>query len=241
MTLTLRRRLYGQRFALDRGSIRRIDSDGHLHVALNPISKSNICPYMAEEIPGADELGLRPGKIYQLYRDPDELRKAARTFDGKPLLIVHRPQSADDHSREVTVGAIKNPVWDAPYLKAELDVWDGEAIAGIHGGDRRELSAGYRYRADMTPGQIGGVRYDGVMRDIVANHVALVPTGRAGSDVMVGDIMPSRPDYAAIVADAVRQVDREDAARMPKAGKPPIRSSDMASNDDNDATPRSAK
>src|SRR6202012_2673760 len=30
-------------------------------------------------------------------------------------------------------------------------------------------------------------RYDGVMRDIVGNHVALVEEGRAGPDVMVGD------------------------------------------------------
>jgi hypothetical protein len=35
----------------------------------------------------------------------------------------------------------------------------------------------------------------------------------------------ARPDYEAIVADAVRQVDREDA--MPKAGKPPIGNNDM--------------
>jgi len=175
------------RIALDRGSVRTVDVDGHLHVSLNPISKANICPYYGSEIPDAEALGLKPDRIYQLYRHPDELQKAAKTFDGKPLLIVHKPQSADDHSRELTVGAVKNPVWDAPFLKAELDVWDGEAITGIQEGDRRELSCGYRYVADMTPGEINGVRYDGVMRDIVANHVALVQTGRAGADVVVGD------------------------------------------------------
>ncbi len=39
----------------------------------------------------------------------------------------------------------------------------------------------------MTPGTYAGVRYDGVMRDIAANHVALVRKGRAGPDVVVGD------------------------------------------------------
>jgi hypothetical protein len=47
----------------------------------------------------------------------------------------------------------------------------------------------------------------------------------AGRIVTIG-----RPDIDEIIADAVRQVDA-----MPKAGKPPIRSNDMASNDDNDA------
>lgn len=175
------------RIALDRGSVRTIDQDGHLHISLNPISKSNICGYAGSEVPDAEALGLRPDQIYQLYRDPEELRKSVRSWDGKPLLIVHKPQSADEHSRNLTVGSVKNPKWDSPYLKAELDIWDGEAIAGIQDGDRREISCGYRYRADMTPGEINGIKYDGVMRDIVANHVALVTTGRAGSDVVVGD------------------------------------------------------
>lgn len=39
----------------------------------------------------------------------------------------------------------------------------------------------------MTPGVHEGQPYDGVMRDIVGNHVALVIEGRAGSDVVVGD------------------------------------------------------
>jgi hypothetical protein len=39
----------------------------------------------------------------------------------------------------------------------------------------------------MTPGMYEGQRYDGVMRDIQGNHVALVKAGRAGSDVMAAD------------------------------------------------------
>ena len=80
-----------------------------------------------------------------------------------------------------------NPRFEDPYLKAELAVWDAEAIEGIEDDSNRELSAGYRYRADMTPGSVNGEPYDGVMRDIMANHQALVPEGRAGPDVIVGD------------------------------------------------------
>lgn len=43
----------------------------------------------------------------------------------------------------------------------------------------------------MTPGTTPtGEVYDGIMRDIIGNHVALVETGRAGSDVLVADSLP---------------------------------------------------
>ena len=48
----------------------------------------------------------------------------------------------------------------------------------------------------MTPGESpDGEAYDGVMRDIVGNHVALVETGRAGPDVVVGDSLPLELKY----------------------------------------------
>ena len=179
--------MHQDRIALDRGSVRTIDQDGHLHVALNPISKANVCPYYGSEIPDADILGLKPSQVYQLYRDPDELRKGAETFDGKPLLLTHKPQSAEDHSRQLTVGAIKNPEFSDPYLMAEIVVWDAEGIEVIRSGEQKQLSCGYRYVADMRPGVANGVPYDGRMTQIQGNHVALVETGRAGSDVVVGD------------------------------------------------------
>ena len=54
----------------------------------------------------------------------------------------------------------------------------------------KDLSAAYFFDADMTPGEYEGERYDGVMRNLRANHVALVEEGRAGPDVVVGDSNP---------------------------------------------------
>jgi 8-oxo-dGTP pyrophosphatase MutT (NUDIX family) len=174
--------------AMDKDSVRRFDADGHLFVEMTPISKANVCPYYGKEIPDFRGLGLDPDKIYQLYRDPKELEKAAASFAGKPLLLVHTPISADDHPRNKTVGAIgTGVVFKAPYLMAPLSVWDGEAIELIDSKKQRELSSAYRYRADMTPGTVDGEAFDGVMRDIGGNHVALVSEGRAGPDVVVGD------------------------------------------------------
>ena len=143
----------GDTFALDRNPENRIkDIDGHLHVKESNISKANVCPYRGEEIPNYRRLGLEPDRIYQLLRDPAELEKAAPTFNGKPLLIIHKATSAADHPRQLTVGAVKNSHWEAPYIKAELDVWDGEGISGIEDETQKELSSGYRYKCVLEPG-----------------------------------------------------------------------------------------
>jgi hypothetical protein len=173
--------------ALDKASVRTIDVDGHLHIAESNISKATVNPYIGREIPDWKELGLDGDRIYYLLRDPAELKKAVDTFDGKPLLFKHRPVDADDHAYDTVVGAVYNPVFDAPFLKAELVVWPGKAIDAIEDGSKQELSCGYRYKADMTSGVYQGQAYDGVMREIQANHVALVAEGRAGPEVVVGD------------------------------------------------------
>jgi uncharacterized protein len=154
------------------------------------ISKAIVNPYYGREIPDAEALGLVPDRIYCLLRDPRELAQAASSFTGKPLVLVHRPQLADDHSREITVGAVGEAIFEAPNLKAPLVVWDGAGIAAIESGEQRELSCGYFYRAEMTPGEYEGEKYDGRIVDIVGNHVALVENGRAGPDVLVGDSSP---------------------------------------------------
>lgn len=174
--------------AMDRNSVRVFDQDGHLRVEMTPISKANVCPYYGREIPDFEALGLDPERLYYLYRDAEELAKAASTFIGKPLLLKHIPVSAKDHPHEAVVGALGDAVeFHAPYLMAPLSIWDGAAIALIESDRQKELSSSYRYRADMTPGTLAGESYDGVMRDISANHVALVEEGRAGPDVVVGD------------------------------------------------------
>ncbi len=167
---------------------RRYDADGRLHILRTPISKATVNPYYGREIPDADKLGLEPERVYYLLRDPGELAKAAPSFARNQLMFTHTAVSAEDPKQESIAGAIGSDVeFLAPYLIADIAVWDAEAIAGVETDTVRELSASYRYRADMTPGMYEGQRYDGVMRDIQGNHVALVKAGRAGSDVMAAD------------------------------------------------------
>lgn len=172
-------------------SLRSYDQDGRLHVESSNISKATVNPYYGSEIPNYQQLGLEPTKVYYMLRDPEELEKAVQTFNNLPLLSKHIPVSADEPQKDVIVGTTGSDAkFEDGYLKCSLAVWDSEAIAGIESGEQMELSSAYRYVADMTPGEFNGMRYDGVMRDIVGNHVALVDVGRAGRDVVVSDADP---------------------------------------------------
>lgn len=183
-----------QGLAFDRATVRKIDVDGRMHVEISNISKATVNPYRGSEIPDWETLGLDANRIYFLLRDPQELEKAASTFNNIPLLSKHIPVSAAEPQKEFVVGATgSNASYRAPYLKNSLVVWDAVAIALIESEEQKELSCAYRYQADMTPGVYEGVAYDGVMRNIRGNHVALVEVGRAGPDVVVGDSSTLNP------------------------------------------------
>ena len=180
-----------ERFAFDRASLRSKDVDDRLHVASANISKAMVCPYFGREIPDSEALGLQPDKVYYLLRDAAELQAAAPTFNNLPLLFDHAIVTAADPKQDRVVGTTgTDTVFEAPYLKTSLAIWVQAAIQAVESGEYEQLSCAYRYRPDMTPGTFNGVLYDGVMRDIVGNHVALVREGRAGPDVMVSDELP---------------------------------------------------
>ena len=177
--------------AMDRSSVRTVDADGRLRVSVANISKAGVNGYYGHEIPNADALGLDPGRVYQLFRPPEELAKAAVSFNGQPLLSTHRIHTAADHQPDLVVGSTgTDTTFRDPFLQTSLVVWAPDAIAGINDGSQRALSSAYRYKVVMQAGVFRGERYDGIMSDLAANHVALVDVGRAGADVVVGDALP---------------------------------------------------
>ena len=174
-------------------SMRTKDDNGFLHVALTPISKATVNPYLGKEIPFSDEHGFDPEKIYYALRPADELEKAAKTFNGLPLLLEHHEINAENPAKEYVVGSVgTDAVFENPYLKNSLTVTDAQAIGYIEDGQAAEISCCYSYDPDFTSGEFtevdgSKVHYDLIMRNIKGNHVALVPEGRAGHDVKVAD------------------------------------------------------
>jgi len=178
--------------AEDRHSARQIDRFGRMRVEMTNISKANVCPYLGREIPGYQALGLDANKVYKLWRHPDELEKAAHTFDMVPILDEHVISSAKDPQKDIIAGTTgTGTTFEYPYLKVPMALWVGDSIEDVQTKRKRQLSPGYAYRPDMTPGVTPeGVAYDGIMRDIMGNHVTIVREGRTGPDVMVADENP---------------------------------------------------
>lgn len=174
-------------------SMRTKDSNGFLHIKLTPISKATVNPYLGSEIAGSEEQGWDADKIYYGLRDPDELEKAAKTFNGLPVLLEHHPTDAENMPKEWVVGSVgTDATYEKPYLKNSMTITDAQAIQYIEDGTAKEISCSYRFRPEFKSGEFteadgSTVHYDFVMRDIEGNHVALVPEGRAGHDVSVAD------------------------------------------------------
>lgn len=195
-------------FAMD-ATLRTYDKEGRLHIARSHISKACVNPYFGREIPRSESLGLDPNRVYYLLRSPDELAKGAVTFARLPILSKHIPVATFDTMEESAkkqfiVGTIGSDVeFLAPYLDADVCIWDASAIAGIETDQVREFSCGYSYVPKMSPGTYEGEPYDGIMTEIQGNHLALVESGRAGRDVLAAD----------------SQIIRESTMEMTKLGK----------------------
>ena len=173
-------------------TVRHIDNNGHLIVDRTCITKAAINPYLGKEIPNWQALGLDSNKVYMLLRCPTELQRALPTFQGLQLLERHTPVSSEEPEKDSTVGSIGTVVeMDGDNVYSSLRVYDQNAIDLIESEKLNQLSAGYAYTADMTGGEWNGEHYDGVMRNIHGNHVALVERGRIGEDAIIADEMPN--------------------------------------------------
>ena len=167
------------RLAFDRASARSYDIDGRLHVELTPITRAVVNDYYGREIPGCAELGLTPDRKYALLRDPEELKKAAPSFNNLPLMRRHVAVSAAEPKKDDIIGSLgTDAVFRDGTLWNSLVIWSKPDIDAVERGEKSDLSASYRYRADMTPGVFEGKNYDGRMVDMTANHVTICKDGR---------------------------------------------------------------
>lgn len=179
-------------YAFDKKSARSFDADGRMRVRDCVISVGEINPYYGREIPNYKALGLDANKVYDLYRDPVELERAAPSFNG-PLMIRHVAQTANEPRKEYIGGTVYDVRFVDGKVRADLLVMDQQAIDYVQSGELADLSSSYRYTADMTPGEVNGRKYDGRMTDIQGNHVALVEDGRATGAHVADSALSSQP------------------------------------------------
>ena len=180
-----------ERVALDAESKRTYDDNGFLHVSISPLTRVQVAPYHGNEIPGWQSLGLDPERIYKGYRSAEELSKpeTIESVNGIPIQLMHHMDYADNPAKATRVGSTgTDAAFHDPYLTNSLHIQDKKAIDRINDGSMRELSLAYRYKPIFTAGvSPDGEKYDFLMTDISANHLALVDEGRAGHEVLVYD------------------------------------------------------
>ena len=180
-----------ERVALDAESKRTYDDNGFLHVSISPLTRVQVAPYHGSEIPGWQSLGLDPERIYKGYRSAEELSKpeTIESVNGILIQLMHHMDYADAPAKATRVGSTgTDAAFHDPYLTNSLHIQDKKAIDRINDGSMRELSLAYRYKPIFTAGvSPDGEKYDFLMTDISANHLALVDEGRAGHEVLVYD------------------------------------------------------
>lgn len=112
------------------------------------------------------------------YRPPEEAFKAdsLASLMGKPITIGHKAfVTAGNAAQVAPVGSVLSAGrQDGNTIRADIVIYNLDTSA-------RELSCGYTLDLDETPGTTPeGEHYDAIQRNIIYNHCAIVPKGRAG-------------------------------------------------------------
>ena len=122
------------------------------------------------------------GSVRREYRPPEEVfaEDALASFKGKPITVLHPKNGrvTADTARRVTIGTIMSPAYrkDDTNLACDIIIHTPQEIK-----DYRELSVGYTVELEETPGVTeNGETYDAVQHLIRCNHLAVVPSARAG-------------------------------------------------------------
>lgn len=152
------------------------DPDGFL-ICDARLTKSGVFEYQDAE-----------GKKIRELRPSSEIMNedSLETYKGAPLTVLH-PRTGMVNARNhrlLSVGTVLEAKPALPYVVGRLKITDSAVADRVESGELSEISMGYR--ADMAPA-IDPLEHDYVQRNIMINHCALLPEGKArlGSDVRV--------------------------------------------------------
>lgn len=168
---------------------RETDINGYITIKRNPISKVGVFPYLGKNIDPA----LEPNQIYFVYRPAEELCKpeTINSFKHIPIIEDHTMLGTGQTpaERKGVDGVTGEDVGlEGDILYADLHIYSETLKRRIDGGDKKDLSIGYRVgKWEKANGLFNGQPYDYIQRGLLGNHVAVVKEGRAGKEVSVLD------------------------------------------------------
>lgn len=162
--------------------------EGFLICEAVPITRAGDLLYNPSETPVT--AGDGPTVISRTVEDIHDPATIA-SFEGKPVTINHPDDFVTpDNWRELAVGIVQNvrpgEGEDEDKLLADLLITDFEAIQAVKSKRLREVSCGYEAEyVEEAPGR-------GRQEGIIGNHVALVTSGRCGSECAIFDHAPQK-------------------------------------------------
>lgn len=197
-------------------SKRKEDNEGWFEVKDNPISKTGVYDYLGSNI----SPDLIPDKVYKVWRPEEELssEETINSFRLKPWIIQHMMlgDDLDPEDDAEIAGVIGEDVYfDDGILYANIKAFSKRLRDLIKRGIK-ELSCGYFcdwvIQSGTTP---DGESYDVIQRNIRGNHLALVDSGRMGSDVAVLDRKISFNNFAfdSSRGEMMNEEEKEDVAK----------------------------
>jgi hypothetical protein len=153
----------------------------------------NVQPYRARE------LGLTdgdPDRVVRLFRPRAEVfsKDTLASFERATLTVTHPTKGVDSKEwKRVAAGDVHEVRPAGDTTAAVLLIRDQTAIDVVEKEGTVQLSCGYDFDLDMTPGTFNGQAYDGIQRGITGNHVAIVDAARGGPALRIADRNPTQP------------------------------------------------
>lgn len=153
--------------------------EGYLICYAVPINRTGTQVYTAGELnlPGEPD---RPVTVYRLEEDVFS-PAALASFEGKDVTRGHPPEMLSaENQAGYSKGHLENVRREGENTVADLVIKDPSLVSDVENGVLREVSCGYN--CNFEP-YLDGYK----QTNIIGNHVAVVPRGRAGHDVAIKD------------------------------------------------------
>jgi len=169
--------------------------DGSLLIVGCPVARTGWQQYAVRDLPldRAKELGIdtaNPAAMIDLYRPPEEVFSPTflASLNGRPVTDGHPPNFVTPATfSKYSQGHIQNPrkgpepLDDGEWpIIADIIISGEQLIQKVLDKRARDVSLGYDFGIDRDGDKI-------IQCDMVANHNAVVPKGRAGDLVSIGD------------------------------------------------------
>lgn len=169
------------------GPKRSLTPEGFLLCEDVPVARTGEMLYAAGEVP----IEAGPDGLIRISRTPEEVFRdeTLASCAGKPVTLDHpddfvTPATFSQLGKGVMLNIRRGEGLENDLILADLLITAQDAIAAVQEEQIEEVSLGYEADYEqVSPGR-------GVQRNIVVNHVAIVPRGRCGPRCAIGDKEP---------------------------------------------------